>query len=89
MFKESILIPPPGVVIYNSKANSGRFVGSPCIVQLYKDTYIASHDLFGKSISNTHIYITINSGESWEKIATIENLNWSTLFLLNNKNIKT
>lgn len=81
--KNTKMFSPPGVIIFNSPAKSHKFVGSPCIVKLHDNTYIASHDVFGNTISNTYIYKTINKGKNWDKIAVIEKLNWSTLFLIN------
>ena len=50
LFKKDVQL-PPGNVIYNSKASSKRFVGSPSITILKDGTYLASHDIFGGIIS--------------------------------------
>ncbi len=71
---------PPGVVIHNSPAVSHNYVGSPSIVIMPDDTYVASHDYFGNRLSDSYIYLSKNKGETWEQIAKVELLTWSTLF---------
>lgn len=71
---------PPGTVIYNSKAVTKKFVGSPSITILPDGTYLASHDIFGGLISYTYIYRSVDKGKTWEKISEINPLTWGKLF---------
>ena len=50
------ILPPPGVVIHNSKAATLKYVGSPSITVLEDGTYLASHDIFGGVISYQKLY---------------------------------
>lgn len=72
--------PPPGVVIYNSKASTKKFVGSPSITVLEDGTYLASHDIFGGLISYSYVYKSTDKGKTWERISEINPLTWSKLF---------
>lgn len=76
---------PPGVVIHNSPAIDHKYVGSPSIVIMPDGTYIASHDYFGKQISDTFIYMSQDKGNTWTLISTIQSLNWATLFNIENE----
>lgn len=73
---------PPGKVVAYSDAKSGIFIGSPSLLILPNGNYLASHDFFGKSLSQgiTHIYKSTDQGNSWEKIAELKNQFWSNLF---------
>ena len=71
---------PPGVVIHNAPAISHEYIGSPSIVIMPDGTYIASHDYFGKKLSDTYIYMSGDRGDSWTPIAKLESLTWATLF---------
>ena len=71
---------PPGVVIHNAPAISHEYIGSPSIVIMPDGTYIASHDYFGKKLSDTYIYRSGDRGGSWTPIAKLESLTWATLF---------
>ena len=71
---------PPGVVIHNAPAISHEYIGSPSIVIMPDGTYIASHDYFGKKLSDTYIYRSGDRGNSWTPIAKLESLTWATLF---------
>ncbi len=71
---------PPGIVIHNSPAVTHNYVGSPSIVIMPDGTYVASHDYFGKRLSDSFIYISKDKGETWKQIAKIESLTWATLF---------
>ncbi len=85
-YKEILMItPPPGTVIHNSKAETHKYVGSPSITVLPDGTYIASHDYFGGFISDSFIYKSEDKGKSWERIAEIKKLTWSTLFTRNDE----
>jgi hypothetical protein len=75
-----VFSPPPGVVIFNSKSNSGKFVGSPGLTVLADGTYIATHDLFGNFISDTYVYKSVDKGKTWEYIAKIDSLTWAKPF---------
>ena len=73
-------INPPGVVIHNAPAITHEYVGSPSIVIMPDGTYIASHDYFGKKLSDTYVYISKDRGNTWERIAELKLLTWATLF---------
>lgn len=73
-------INPPGVVIHNAPAVTHEYVGSPSIVIMPDGTYIASHDYFGKKLSDTYVYISKDHGNTWERIAELKLLTWATLF---------
>lgn len=79
-YTQSTLTYPPGTIIHNSKASSKKFVGSPSITVLKDGTYIASHDYFGKFLSDAFIYESKDRGETWNRIAEIKGLNWGALF---------
>ena len=49
---------PPGVVIHNAPAISHEYIGSPSIVIMPDGTYIASHDYFGKKLSDSQTGIS-------------------------------
>lgn len=74
---------PPGTVIFNSKASTHKYIGSPSITVLEDGTYIASHDYFGSFLSDTFVYESKNKGNTWNRVAEIEQLNWSKLFVHN------
>ena len=76
------IIPPPGVVIHNSKAETHKYVGSPSIAILPDGTYVASHDYFGKGrISEAFVYRSEDKGKTWKQSAMIHPLNWASLFV--------
>ncbi|MDD3078809.1 MAG: polysaccharide deacetylase family protein [Paludibacter sp.] len=77
-------VPPPGVVIHNSKASSQIYIGSPSIVVLADGTYLASHDYFGTT-TESFVYKSTDKGETWERIAEIMHLKWSTIFRRGNE----
>ena len=73
-------------VIAHSFKSSKTYVGSPSLVVIDEQTIIVSHDFFGPNSeefeeATTHIYISRNKGESWEKISEIRGAFWSKLFL--------
>ncbi|MFW6169645.1 MAG: sulfatase-like hydrolase/transferase [Planctomycetota bacterium] len=74
---------PPGVVIDHLPAEERRYVGSPSIAVLPNGRYVASHDMFGpgSTYSRTRVFESTDRGESWQRIAEIENAFWSTLFV--------
>ncbi|HOV32384.1 MAG TPA: sialidase family protein [Candidatus Hydrogenedens sp.] len=76
---------PPGIVITHSCANSGIYIGSPGIVVVQDGIYLAKHDEFGPmstehSLAVTHVYSSEDSGNSWERIATLRGMFWSNIF---------
>jgi hypothetical protein len=78
----------PGVVVNYEPAQNKRFLGSPSICVLPNGTYIVSHDYFGpesncKTHAQTFVFESKNKGQSWEKIATINQF-WGGLFFHNN-----
>jgi len=83
--QKSLISQPPGIVVYNSKANTNIYIGSPSIVELKSGDYIASHDIFGNFISNTFLYKSTDKGNTWKRIAEIDTLNWAKLFTCGDK----
>lgn len=73
--------PPPGVVIYNSKASSKKFVGAPSITILDENTYLASHNISGGTSVDSYVYKSTDKGNTWEKICEIRTLTWAKLFI--------
>lgn len=71
---------PPGVVIHNAPAVTHNYIGSPSIVIMPDGTYIASHDYFGKKLSDTYVYMSKDRGNTWAQIAHLKRLTWATLF---------
>ena len=75
----------PGVVIKHQPKSTGIFIGSPSICILPDGSYVVSSDEFGPKSSEyksakSHIYKSIDMGESWTHIATLNGQFWSTLF---------
>ncbi|MFV0469176.1 MAG: polysaccharide deacetylase family protein [Dysgonomonas sp.] len=77
-------VPPPGVVIHNSKAATKIYIGSPSIVVMADGTYLASHDYFGTR-TETFVYKSTDRGKTWTGIAEILDLKWSTIFRRGNE----
>lgn len=84
-WSETEIVPPLGVVVFNSKAISHKYIGSPSIVILKNGTYLASHDYFGDFLSDTFVYMSKDHGNSWTRISEIKQLNWSKLFIRGNE----
>jgi hypothetical protein len=75
----------PGVVIAHSPASTGVYIGSAGIARLADGTYLAKHDEFGPKSTEyesaiTRVYRSQDSGRSWNEIAKIDGLFWSSIF---------
>ncbi len=77
----------PGQVInYNhpedlTYCDSGRFMGSPCIVKLNNGTYLASHDIFcGGHGALCFIFVSKDYGKTWKYLSRIERCTWGHMF---------
>jgi len=72
-----------GTVIAHSCASTGRYIGSPSIVIWQPGIYVASHDIFGPGSGSdtTHVFISNDGGQTWEKISQVDGQFWSTLFV--------
>lgn len=71
----------PGVVVAQSPASTGVFLGSPSILILRSGGYLLSHDTFGDSAQiHTDIYASKDKGKTWERVSTIQALTWASLF---------
>jgi hypothetical protein len=75
-----------GVVIAHSPQSSGIYLGTPGVAVLGKDALIAKCDEFGPhSTENTrgvtHVFRSDDRGRSWRRIATVQGLYWSNLFV--------
>jgi len=73
----------PGVVIDHHPASTKNYIGSPSIAVLPDGSYVGSHDFFGPGPKNaqTRIFSSKDKGQSWEKIAELDNQFWSTIFV--------
>ncbi len=71
----------PGTVIVHSPKSSGVFRGTPSIAKLPNGDLIASNDVFGTGVSNrTDIFRSVDNGNSWDSIASVNGAVWSGLF---------
>jgi hypothetical protein len=76
----------PGVVIDQSPASSGLYIGSPSLAVLTNGDYVASHDFFGPQSSEfkrarSAVFSSKDRGQSWRKVSEIEGAFWSSLFV--------
>jgi hypothetical protein len=73
---------PPGVIISKSPDFATTYVGSPSITILPDETYVASHDWFGKSpLGNlTQIFVSKDKGTTWNQTAQFP-FHWANLFV--------
>ncbi|MDP0497743.1 MAG: sialidase family protein [Verrucomicrobiota bacterium JB024] len=76
----------PGTVINHLPAEGRQYIGSPSLAILPDGSYVASHDVFGPKTTEmekgrTFIYKSLDRGESWEPIATVQPAFWSNLFV--------
>lgn len=73
----------PGVIVAHSPAASGAYIGSPSLVVLADDSYIASHDFFGPGTTYncSVIYHSNDQGRTWQQICQLTDQWWSTLFV--------
>lgn len=70
------------VVNYQDE-NTAVYIGSPSMVRLDKNTFVASHDFFGKAIGNSYLTLVHKStdgGKTWKHVATLEDLYWGSMF---------
>jgi beta-glucanase (GH16 family) len=74
--------PIPGIVIDHSPKSTGRYVGSPSLVELPNGNYIASHDWFGPGtpFNQTVVFESTDRGRSWRQISSLPGQFWSNLF---------
>jgi len=75
----------PGVVIAHLPAASGIYIGSPGIVVCPDGSYLAKHDEFGPGSTErisavSHVYRSVDRGQSWEHLARVEGLFWANIF---------
>jgi hypothetical protein len=75
----------PGKVIAASPDPLTTTVGSPSIAVLPDGTYVASHDWGGDNLSGTYssVYSSTDKGITWQLIATVKDIKWANLFVLN------
>lgn len=82
------LLDPLAHVVAHSPAETQSYLGSPSIVRLPDRSLIVTHDFFGPGSPKdaegreylTHVYRSTDDGESWERIAAVPAIYWSTLF---------
>lgn len=74
----------PGIVVAHSPAETGNYLGTPSIIILPDDTYIASHGQFGEKKEQITIYGSKDKGQTWEKYGKIVGF-WSGLFIHNDE----
>lgn len=74
----------PGVEIAYSNPETDVYLGSPSIEILEDGTYVASFDYFGygSRFNETTIYRSLDRGESWDSLTTLQGQFWSNLFEL-------
>lgn len=76
----------PGTVIAHTPAASGVYFGSPGIAVLSSGAYLAKCDEFGPSTTEheravSHVFRSVDRGETWRQIATINGLFWASIFV--------
>lgn len=69
----------PGVPIYYSPNNTGRYLGSPALVILPNGDYLASHDYFGggssqTTLGQTFLYRSPDRGTNWSRLGQINEM---------------
>ena len=76
----------PGTVITHSPASSQAFIGSPSLVTLTNDNYVASHDFFGPGTEDNEMVVfdSEDRGKSWKQLSRFKGQWWSTLFIHHN-----
>ena len=77
---------PPGVVIDHELASTGRYIGSPSIVKLPDNRFVASHDFFGpasgqSASATTRIFKSSDAGRTWHQVGEVKEQFWSNLFV--------
>jgi hypothetical protein len=79
----------PGTVIAHSPKSSKKYIGSPGILALDENIYLAKYDEFGPSSTEhtsavTHLYRSDDAGRHWRHAHTFQGLFWASIFKLNN-----
>jgi hypothetical protein len=79
----------PGYIINHSPASTGVYIGCPGIAIIGDGVYLAKHSEFGPGSSEwesaiTHVYRSEDSGNTWDRISTIDGLFWASIFTHNN-----
>lgn len=75
----------PGTVIAHSPASSGVYLGSPAIVRLPDDRFLAVHDIFGRVEGpgfETFVYGSSDRGATWRRLCILPGQRWSSLHVI-------
>jgi hypothetical protein len=77
----------PGTVIAHSPKSSGKYIGSPGIVAIDDNVYLAKYDEFGPGSTEhtsaiTHLYRSDDAGRRWLHAHTFQGLFWASIFKL-------
>src|SRR6188768_3651269 len=77
----------PGTVIAHSPKSSGKYIGSPGIVALDDNVYLAKYDEFGPGSSEhtsaiTHLHRSEDAGRHWQHAHKFQGLFWASIFKL-------
>lgn len=78
---------PPGIVIVKSHDPQNLYVASPSLIILADGSYLVSHDWSGpamKGVTRTSVYRSVDKGNTWKKMADVDELRWATLFMHRN-----
>lgn len=72
----------PGIVIDHIPAHTQQYIGSPSILAIGDDHFLASHDIFGpgSTYDTTRVFESADGGHSWRQISEIRGLFWANLF---------
>ncbi len=76
--------PPPGIIVDASPDPAKIFLASPTIAILPDGTYVVGHDWGGATNPNrgtSTILASRDRGATWQKIADLPDLKWSSLFV--------
>lgn len=77
----------PGSVIAHYPKASGKYVGSPGIVNVGDSVYLAKHDEFGPESAEwtsaiTQLYHSDDAGKTWRHSHTFQGMFWASIFKL-------
>ncbi len=75
----------PGVVVDYSHASTAVYLGSPSIAILPDGSFVAKSDEYGRGAKGavSKIYQSLDRGQSWKQISTVEGMFWANLFVHN------
>ncbi len=80
---ETLPVPEQDVYSTRVEIQSGTKLASPSIAKLSNGNLVASYDYQSGSTWYTAVEVSTDGGKTWTQKATVQNLNWATLFCLN------